>query len=154
MTGTRRLFAASLAALMMTLSPLAGWAQARGSMVSIARAEVHMRDGPGTRHDALWKLSAGYPLQVIGQQGRWLRVRDFEADEGWVYRSLVGKTPHHVVKAEVANLRSGPSTRTRVIARLERGEVLRTLERQPRWVKVRQQDGTKGWVARRLLWGW
>ena len=152
MPGLHRLLAC-LATVSLLHAPTT-WAQQARSMVSIARAEVHMRDGPGTRHEALWKLSQGYPLQVLGRQGNWIRVRDFEADQGWVYRPLVNKTPHHVVKSKVANIRSGPSTRTRVIGRAERGEVLRTLERRERWVKVKQGNGTKGWVARSLLWGW
>lgn len=128
-------------------------AQAR-EMVSVNRPEINMRAGAGTGHAARWALNRGYPLEVTGRKGRWLKVRDFENDTGWVYRPLVGKTPHHVVKARVANIRSAPTTSSRVVDKAERGEVLRTLERRDKWVKVQPQGGRKGWVARRLLWGW
>ncbi|MDP3355122.1 MAG: SH3 domain-containing protein [Polaromonas sp.] len=128
-------------------------AQAR-EMVSVNRPLVHMREGAGTQHDALWAFSRGYPLQVMGRKGAWLKVRDFENDSGWVYRPLLGKTPHHVVKSSVANIRSAPTTGSRIIGKAQLGEVLRTLERRERWVKVQQEGGLKGWVARRLLWGW
>ena len=88
----------------------------------------NMRTSAGTRHDSLWLLSRGYPLQVIGKRGKWVKVRDFESDEGWVYRPLTSARPHHVVKASTANVRSGPGTRTRVIGRHAYGEVVRTLE--------------------------
>ncbi len=150
MTGIRRL-PFFLFALLMLLVVQA--AQAR-EMVSIARPEVNLRAGPGTGHAIAWILGRGYPLAVIARKGQWLQVRDFEDDEGWVYRPLTDRTPHRVVKAKVANLRSAPGTRSRVVDKLEYGAVLRTLERRGDWVRVRGEDGRTGWVARRLTWGW
>lgn len=140
--------------LTLLLSLLAVQATLAREMVSVNRAVINMRDGAGTQHDALWALNKGYPLQVTGRKGAWLKVRDFENDTGWVYRPLVGKTPHHVVKVPVANLRSAPTTGSRIIGKAQQGDVLRTVERRDRWVKVQQPGGRKGWVARRLLWGW
>lgn len=127
--------------------------QAR-EMVSVARAQINMRAGAGTQHDTLWTLTRGYPLEVTGRQGQWLKVRDFENDAGWVYRPLVGKTPHVVVKSRVANLRNAPGTRSRILGKADHGEVLRTLEHRNDWVRVQREGGRKGWIARRLLWGW
>jgi SH3-like domain-containing protein len=143
-----------LALIAALLLPM--WAhtlQAR-EMVSVDRAEINMRAGAGTGHATLWALIRGYPLVVTGRKGRWLKVSDFENDTGWVYGPLVGNKPHHVVKARAANIRSAPNTRSRIVGRAERGEVLRTVERRDSWVKVQQQGGVRGWVARRLLWGW
>lgn len=123
-------------------------------MVSVSRPEINMRAGAGTGHPALWAINKGYPLEVTGRKGRWLKVRDFENDTGWVYRPLVGKTPYHVVKARVANIRSAPSTRSRIVGKAEGGDVLRTLGARGNWIKVKADGGPKGWVARRLLWGW
>lgn len=137
--------------LLLTLfSPLA---QSR-ELVSVDRPEINMRAGPGTSHEARWSLIRGYPLEVIGRKGKWYKVRDFERDQGWIYRSLAGKTPHHIVKVKVANIRSGPGTATRVIGKVVYGEVLRTVERQRNWVKIRQDGGLIGWISRKLLWGW
>lgn len=124
-------------------------------MVSVNRSEVNMRTGASTRHEALWALERGYPLKVISRQGRWLKVRDFENDTGWVYRPLTGKTPHHIVKARIVNIRSGPGTHTKVLGQAQYGELLRTVEKRKAWVKVRQPGGgVEGWVSRPLLWGW
>ena len=124
------------------------------TMVSIDRSVVHLREGAGTQHDAVWKLSRGYPLKVIGKRGGWLRVRDFENDTGWVLARLTGRKAHRVVKVEVANLRSAAGTKARRIGQLHYGEVVRTLAHRPGWVRVKRHDGRIGWVARRLLWGW
>ena len=141
-----------LISLALCLTAATG-AQAR-EMVSVARAEVNLRAGAGTQHEALWVLSKGCPLEVTRRKGQWLHVRDFENDTGWIFRPMVGKKAHHVVKGKVVNLRRSPSTRSPIVGKATRGEVLRTLERRSDWVKVQQDGGPRGWVARRLLWGW
>lgn len=151
MTRPKNLF---VVASLLLLPLLATHAVQAREMVSVNRPEINMRDGAGTRHEALWALNRGYPLEVIGRKGAWVQVRDFENDSGWVYRPLVGQTPHHVVTSRVANIRSGPTTGSRVIGKAQQGDVLRTLERRERWVRVQQEGGLRGWVARRLLWGW
>lgn len=138
--------------LLSTLAPF-GWAQAR-EMVSIDRNEANLRAGAGTRHEVLWVVSRGYPLAVTGRSGDWLKVRDFEHDEAWVHRSLTARKPHLIVKGRVANLRSAPSTRARVVGQAGYGEVLRTVEHRQGWAKVRKDSGLVGWVSRTLVWGW
>ena len=123
-------------------------------MVSIKGNVVNMRSGPGTGSQILWELEQGYPLQVLKRTGDWLQVRDFENDKGWVARQLTGRTPHHIVKARIANIRSGPSTRFKVVGKSERYDLLRTRGSQAGWVRVQRDDGVKGWVSKKLLWGW
>lgn len=146
------LWPALLAAILL-LAP-ASWPAAATTMVSIDRPVVHLREGAGTQHDAVWKLSRGYPLKVEARRKGWLKVRDFEDDSGWVLARLTARKPHLVVKVEVANIRSNPGTKARRIGQARYGEVLRTLAHRGGWVQVKQQGGVTGWVARRLLWGW
>ena len=147
-----------LAVLMLLLAPpLVApqeiLAQAR-EMRSVARPSINMRAGPGTHHDAQWRLTRGYPLEIIGREGSWYQVRDFERDTGWIHRPLLSRAPHHIVKANVANIRAAPGTRSRILGKARYGEVLRTVEKRPQWVKVRDEGGLVGWISRRLLWGW
>lgn len=123
-------------------------------MVSADKPEVNMRSGAGNQHSVLWALSKGYPLEVTRRKGNWLQVRDFENDTGWVYRPSVAKKPHVIVKAGVANIRSAPSTRSRLLGKAEHGEVMRTLAHRDNWVQVQRDGGVKGWVSRGLVWGW
>ncbi len=140
------------AGLFMALALAAVVAQAQ-QMVSVSK-QAYLRTGAGTQHAAQWLLDPGYPLAVIGRQGNWLQVRDFEDDTGWIYRPLTSARPFHVVTSTTANIRRGPSTRTPVLGKATYGEVLRTLERREQWVKVKKPGGPTGWVARRLVWGW
>ena len=123
-------------------------------MVSIKGKIVNMRAGPGTHTEILWELDKGYPLQVLKRRGSWLQVRDFENDRGWIAKSLTARTPHHIVKSKIANIRRGPGTRHRIVGKAERYEVLRTREKKSGWVRVERDNGQKGWISSKLLWGW
>jgi len=123
-------------------------------MVSVAREEVNLRSGPGTSHSAEWVLGRGFPLKVVGRRGNWLQVQDFENDKGWILRTLTGKTAYHIVKVKTANVRSQPSTSSRIVGKVSYGDTLKTLERRTGWVKVQRDGGIRGWISRKLLWGW
>ncbi|MDY0351312.1 MAG: SH3 domain-containing protein [Desulfobulbaceae bacterium] len=131
---------------------LPGMVQAK--MVAVDRDRINVRSGPGTNYTILWHIDRGYPLQVIGAKGAWYRVRDFEDDVGWVYKPLTAERAHVVVKKPEINVRSGPGTNYRIVAKAREGVVFRTVNRQKGWVKVRHENGTTGWVARNLVWGW
>ena len=139
-----------LAALLLLAVPHAVAQQ----MVSVSGEEVNLRSGPGTQHPPDWILGRGYPLQVVGRRGDWLKVRDFENDKGWIYRRLTSTTAYHIVKVKIANMRSLPTTSSRIIGKVAHGDTLRTLEHKSGWVKVQREGGLRGWIARRLLWGW
>jgi SH3-like domain-containing protein len=136
--------------LLFTLS-MPVWAQ---QWVSTRVDNVNMRSGPGTQYPVQWTLTKGYPLQVKARRNNWFQVRDFEGDTGWVSASVTSRQPHHIVKSKTANLRMGPSTRQRVIARAEYGDLLRTVKRQGAWVRVKLSNGRMAWVSSSLVWGW
>lgn len=142
-----------IAAAALGLAALAPtWAQ---ELVSVRNPSVNLRAGPGTESNVQWKLTQGYPLQVLESRGNWLRVRDFEGDEGWVARSVTSDARHHVVKASVLNLRAGPGTQHPVVAKAAYGDVLRTARRQGDWVQLQDpKGGGTVWAASELLWGW
>jgi len=145
-----------LAALILVLSPTTVPAAAK--MVAVAGDSVNMRSGPSTRYKVLWKLGRGFPLKVLKEKGGWYRVQDFEGSIGWVSKKVVDRTPHMIVKVhrkskKRINVRSGPGTKNRIVAKAYYGVVFRTLEQKNGWVHVRHEKGVSGWVKRSLLWG-
>jgi len=143
--------AAALALAAPLLAPSVAQA---AEFVSIKGNVVNVREKPTTRSDTLWELASGYPLQVRERRGKWLRVRDYEATLGWVFAPLTQKTPHRVVTAPTVNLRSKPSTGSRIVGKLEQHEIVRTLGTRGSWARVQRDGGQTGWVASRLTWGW
>ncbi|TMS57337.1 peptide-binding protein [Imbroritus primus] len=143
----------SAAVAALALCAVTGTAYAQ-QFVSISNNVANVRAQPTTRSEKLWELNRGYPLAVTKRQGSWLKVRDFEGDLGWIYRPLTGNTPHHVVRAKVANLRAAPQTSARLVGKLEQYELLKTVGKRNGWVHVKRNNGQQGWVAQRLVWGW
>ncbi|WP_442881504.1 SH3 domain-containing protein [Comamonas sp.] len=150
---TRR-FSHFIAAASLALGALAPAAASAAEFVSIKGSTVNVREKPNTRSDTLWELGRGYPLQVTQRQGKWLKVRDFESTLGWVHAPLTAKTPHMVITARTANMRSGPGTKFKRVATLEQHEVVRTVKKSGRWAQVRRENGQQGWIAKSLGWGW
>lgn len=134
--------------------------QAAGiTMVSVAGEKVNLRKGPSTQYPVIWELGKGFPLRIVRSQGSWLKVSDFEGDVGWIYKDLVSRKPHLIVKTfknskARINIRSGPGTKYEIVGKAEYGVVFETLQRGSGWVKVRHETGLSGWVKRSLLWGW
>ena len=154
---TIRIFGISLLLLLLTWSVCG---EAAGiTMVSVAGEKVNLRKGPSTQYPIIWELGKGFPLRVIGSQGNWIKVSDFESDVGWIYKNLVSKKPHLIVQTNKdsrarINIRSGPGTKYKIVGKAEYGVVFETLKRGDGWVKVRHEKGLTGWVKRNLLWGW
>ena len=129
----------------------AGHAQ---ELVSARTQGANLRSAASTQAEVQWQLARGYPLQVLQREGSWLKVQDFEGDQGWVAASVTQPAPHHVVRVRSANLRQGPGTEFPVVGYAVYGQVLATDHRGEAWVRVRSRDGQSAWVARDLLWGW
>ena len=128
-------------------------------MVSVVGEKVNLRKGPSTQYPIIWELGKGFPLRVLSYKGNWIKVSDFESDVGWIYKNLVSKKPHLIVKINKnskarINIRSGPGTKYKIVGKAEYGVVFKTLKRGDGWVKVRHETGLTGWIKRSLLWGW
>lgn len=154
MLSLSRRFSHFIAAASLALGALAPAAASAAEFVSIKGSTVNVREKPNTRSDTLWELGRGYPLQVTQRQGKWLKVRDFESTLGWVHAPLTARTPHMVITARTANMRSGPGTKFKRVATLEQHEVVRTVKKSGRWAQVRRENGQQGWIAKSLGWGW
>jgi len=124
-----------------------------GSIVSVKGDNVNVRTGPSTKKPVYMELSKGYPLKIVKRQGDWVKIVDLEGDSGWVHSNLVenGKTVIVNAKNKI-NMRSGPSTKSQVVAEVYRGVVLTKVTTKGNWVKVKSNDGLVGWIYRPLLW--
>ena len=121
--------------------------------VSVKGDNVNVRSGPGTNYQVTLELFSGYPLRVTTRQGDWLKVVDFENDSGWIHNSLVQAGNTVIVNGNKSvNMRAEPSTKSAVIATVDRGVVMTKLESQGKWLKLKHSSGLIGWIYKPLLW--
>ena len=124
-----------------------------GEYISIGAGQVNIRTGPGTDHPRKWVVTEGYPLRVLEERDRWVRVVDHEGDKGWVAAKLLSQRRTVIVTKSLVNVRRGPGTGNRVVFQAEEGVVLDYLDERSGWVEVRHNQGASGWVHQDLVWG-
>lgn len=120
--------------------------------LSVSKDGVNIRSGPGTDQEILWEVFKGFPLQVLKRDDKWVQVKDFEGDTGWIYASLLSKEQTVIVKVDTANMRVGASKDYEILASVKYGVVFTPIEKEGDWVKVKHDDGTSGWIYIKLLW--
>ena len=145
--------------LLLCITLLVPFNNALAKMVSVDRDLINVRSGPGQNYKVKWEYGKGFPLQITSTKGQWYKVKDFENDTGWVFKPLTTSTPHMIVKANKSknrqiNVRSGPGTKYKIVAKAYYGVVFKTLEQKQGWAKVEHDSGTVGWIKRSLLWGY
>ncbi len=119
--------------------------------VSVAKDGVNLRSGPDTKYSVLYELPQGYPLKIVSKKGEWLKVSDFENDQGWVYSPLVVSKPYVIVTVREGNVRSGAGINNDKIGEVVREVLLERVGRQGDWIQV-EHPRLKGWIHRKLVW--
>ena len=131
------------------------WAgQASAERLAVGVDKANIRSGPGTNHDVLWSVGQYYPVNVLKKSGEWCKIRDFEGDDGWIYRSLLKKIPTVIVKMPLVNVRQGPGTDTKILFQAEKGVSFKRLGKKGGWFKIQHADGEVGWIHKSLVWGY
>ncbi len=142
---------------------------------TIAGERINLRNGPGTQYDAVGRISAGAPVQVIGRyhDGNWFQVRERAGKPVfWVSGELLNLPegaadtlfevqadqipPPPPPKVATVNetglqLRDGPGTNYISMAKLDAGAQLELLERYQDWFHVGIPGGNDGWVKGEFL---
>lgn len=119
--------------------------------VSVVKDGVNLRSGPETTYEVLFQLPKGYPLKVLEQRGKWIKVSDYENDKGWIYAGLVSDTSYVIVKVKDGNVRSGPGTNYGKVGKVVRDVILKKLENEGVWLKIQHPELT-GWIHQQLIW--
>ena len=120
--------------------------------LTIIAPVANIRSEPDSKSNILWKVEKYYPIFVIKKSDSWYYFRDFEDDRGWVHKTLVGNVPSVITKKDLCNIRSGPSTKDKILFSVEKGIPFKVLEKKGRWLHVEHSDGDRGWIFGALVW--
>ncbi len=136
---------------MILVGVLAGSAMA--ARVTVKSKIANMRFGPGTDHEVLWQVEQNHPFSVVEKKGNWIKVKDYEGDMAWLHESLVGKGLKGVITVKSnCNVRSNPSTKSKVLFTVEKGVPFKVMKRKGNWIYIAHADGGKGWIHKSLVW--
>jgi SH3-like domain-containing protein len=119
--------------------------------VSVVNDDVNLRSGPDTKYSILYELPSGYPLKVLDKKGQWLKVSDFENDQGWIFAPLVSNAKYCIVTVSEGNVRSGPGINYDKIGSVVREVILREVKTKGDWIQV-EHPKLKGWIHKKLVW--
>ncbi len=141
----------SVLALLLVAGFVTATSAAAAEFVSVRKDGVNLRSGPDTKYSVLFELPAGYPLKVLSKKGQWLKVSDFEKDQGWIYAPLVSKSRYVIVTVKEGNVRSGPGVNYGKVGSVVREVILKQTGRQGDWIKF-EHPRLKGWIHSKLVW--
>ena len=126
---------------------------AAADMMSVSAEQANIRSGPGADFEVVWAAGRYYPLEVLDREGNWIRVGDYENEEGWIYKSLLSKAPAVVIVTRKANIRSGPGMEYAVAWVADKECSLKVLDMRGEWYQVSDGEETLGWLHRDVTWG-
>lgn len=132
--------------------------------VQVLADDLRVRSGPGTNFKVIGFIHRSDSVSFLDQNENWVKIRA-NGLEGWVsneFVSIQSKTkkkettedgsqgnPSSPQKATVTtdglNLRSEPSTQSKVIDTLSNGTVVTVLDKRADWLKI-SYDGAIGWI--------
>jgi SH3-like domain-containing protein len=119
--------------------------------VSISKDGINLRSGPDTKFASLYELPAGYPLQVLEKKGDWLKVKDYENDQGWVFSQMVNKDQYVIVVVNEGNARSGPGAEFDKVGSVVKEVILKKVNQKGEWIQF-EHPQLKGWIHKKLVW--
>lgn len=138
----------------MLATLMAAAAVSAAEFVSVIKDGVNVRSGPDTAAEIKFEAPANYPLQVLERKGDWLKVSDFENEQGWISAKLVATPAAHVIvkKQGKGNIRAEASEKSPVVGTVAREVILKKQDQQGDWLKVSHPQLSSGWIHRALVW--
>ena len=120
--------------------------------MSVKVGLANVRTKPDAKSEVAWQVTKYHPFLILKKKGDWYECKDFEGDRGWLFKKLLVKTATVITLKENCNIRSGPSSKNRILFIVDREVPLKVLKREGRWIKVEHEDGDHGWIHASLVW--
>ncbi|WP_312093399.1 N-acetylmuramoyl-L-alanine amidase [Niallia sp.] len=133
---------------------------------TITENGLRLRKGPGTNYQVITTLGKGIEVTILTTSGDWYQIKT-SLGSGWVHNDYLlledsespssttenqkeSKQETAIVKEDLVNLRSNPSTSAEIIGKISIGTVITIMEEEDNWAKI-QYSGNIGWIHKDLL---
>ncbi len=126
--------------------------QAEILSVTVHTASLWSQPGGQYAYETL-KVPRHYPFSVIESSDGYLKVRDYKGQIGWIKVDQVGPEKAVVVETPSVNIRKGPGKTHPILFKASQGVTFKVLAEKEDWLKVRHENGDRGWVVKSSTWG-
>lgn len=123
--------------------------------VSLRAAEINLRTGPGVQYPIEWVYRRQHlPVEIIAEFRTWRKIRDWQGAQGWVHQGMLTGQRYVIVTGALRTLRSDADTKSKPVAKLEKGVIARLKNCPPAgsWCEV-EAGKYKGWLRKVEFWG-
>ncbi|AZL16221.1 SH3 domain-containing protein [Rickettsiales endosymbiont of Stachyamoeba lipophora] len=121
---------------------------------SIKSGHVNVRTGPNVRYPIKWVfIEKNEPIEVIAEFEQWRKIKDIEAQEGWVHESmLTGKRFAIITSSNTQIIYKNPDITSYKIVKIESKVRVRLDKCKLDWCRINVND-YQGWIKKDFLWG-
>ncbi len=127
--------------------------QANPTVLNVATNVTHLHAEPNWLSEMASQLLYGWPLEILKEQGKWVRVRQTDGYMGWAYRPYLTEqpvpAPTHLLVAPVSSLHAAPDRSSPVLTRVMSGTALTLVGAQGEWAEVIANQ--RGWLPLKRL---
>jgi SH3-like domain-containing protein len=121
--------------------------------VSLRSSKINVRRGPGLDYRKDWVFKrAGWPVKIVDEYGDWRRIVDKDEATGWVFHAMLTGRRTVLITGDTVFFRKKPRVTAEATAGAERGVIAKLRQCEQEWCEV-EQDGHRGWVLKRDVWG-
>lgn len=123
---------------------------AKGSVVVTAE-NLNIREGPGLNYEVVAKAEHGKSYPIESEEGDWVQIGLPSGDKGWIHKDYAQKEDDEFnqggkVTASTLHVRAEPSSNSKSIGKLAKGDTVTILSEKNEWLEISFQDGS-GWIA-------
>ncbi|MDH4122120.1 MAG: SH3 domain-containing protein [Deltaproteobacteria bacterium] len=127
--------------------------QAMAATVCVSQPLATLMEGPGPGFPAAWTVVGNTPLEVVLEEGEWLKVKDMDGEIRWIYRKMVSdKVSCAQAKINYVPLWPQPDASKDKTASAQVRTAFLVTAKQGDWVKL-DYEGMTVWTKKNYLWG-
>ena len=122
--------------------------------VSVSDSTAILYNANSNKAKKLYVISRYTPLEIVVNLQNWIKVRDSSGTLAWIERRAVSDKHYVVVTAALASVLKAPEPGAPVLYQVSKNVAVESLGiNGGGWIKVRDQDGSIGYMKSIEVWG-
>lgn len=120
-----------------------------GEKIKVTAHFGNVRSAPDNSGKVVSRLKKGEVVYKLEEKNGWYHVRIDAERRAWVHKSLFA--PRLQIGVDVANIRTQPSAKGKIVTRLKKGDYVTKTGEQRGWYQVKLDSGKTAWAHRSIF---